>query len=142
VARKKPPAEILHSDEERGSVLFVLFIPSKTKDGDDLPDGEDQQLWAETVGDVLAEEFGGATAMPVARGKWLNDDGKIISEDVILIHSYARPSHAEDDKKLRRIAAMLHRMGKRTKQGEVGVVIDGVFHRIRRFPLADAESSK
>ena len=80
--------------------------------------------------------------MPVARGKWLNDDGKIISEDVILIHSYAPQSRAEDEERLHRIAIILHRMGKRTKQGEVGVVIDGVFHRIRRFPLADAETSK
>lgn len=137
--RKKPPAEILHSEEEHGSVLFVCFIPSKTKDGEDLPGGEDQQLWAEAVGDVLTEQFGGSTAMPIAKGKWLNDDSKIITEDVILIHSYASQSHAEDEDRLHQIAVILHRMGKRTKQGEVGVVIDGIFHRIRRFPLADAE---
>jgi hypothetical protein len=107
-----------------------------------FPAGEDQQQWAESVGDTLAEVYGGATTMPIAKGKWLNDDGKIITEEVILIHSYVRLSHMEDEEKLQRIARILHRMGKRTKQGEVGVVIDGVFHRIRRFPLADAEESE
>lgn len=139
MARKKLPAKILHSEEELGSILFVLFIPSKTKDGDDLPGGEDQQQWAEAVGDVLTEVYGGATEMPMAKGKWLNDDGKIITEDVILIHSYVRPRHMKEEARLQRVARILHRMGKRTKQGEIGVVIDGVFHRIRRFPLADAE---
>lgn len=70
MARKKRlPAEILHSEEELGSILFVLFIPSKTKDGDDLPGGEDQQQWAAAVGDVLTEVYGGATEMPIAKGK-------------------------------------------------------------------------
>ncbi len=137
VARQGPPSE-----EEPGSILFVVFIPSKTKDGDDLPQGEDQQQWAEAVGDLLAQVYGGATEVPVAKGKWLNDDGKIITEEVILIHSYVRPSQMDDDGKLRQVARILHRMGKRTKQGEIGVVIDGVFHRIRRFPLADAEQSR
>lgn len=139
MARKKLPAEILHSEEELGSILIVVFIPSKTKDGEDLPAGEDQQQWAEAVGDVLTEVYGGATEMPIAKGKWLNDDGKIITEEVILIHSYVRPSHMEEEGRLQQFAKILHRMGKRTKQGEVGVVIDGVFHRIRRFPLADEE---
>ena len=57
--------------------------------GDDFPAGEDQQQWAEAIGDILAEVYGGATAMPVAKGKWFNDKtGKIVTEDVILIHSY------------------------------------------------------
>jgi hypothetical protein len=139
VARQKLPPEILHSEEESGSILLVLFIPSKTKDGKDLPRGEDQQQWAEAVGDVLTEVYGGPTEMPIAKGKWLNDDGKIITEDVILIHSYVRPSHMQEEERLQKVAKILHRMGKRTKQGEVGVMIDGVFHRIRRFPLADEE---
>jgi hypothetical protein len=30
----------------------------------------------------------------------------------------------------------LHRMGKETNQGEIAVVIGGIFHRIRKFDLA------
>ena len=60
---------------------------------------------------------------------------------VLTRHAAQRPP-MEDEENLQRVARILHRMGKRTKQGEVGVVIDGVFHRIRRFPLADAEESE
>jgi hypothetical protein len=141
-SRKKAPAEILHSEEEPASVLFVVFIPSKTKDGDDLPAGEDQQMWADAVSDVLTRQFGGATIMPVAKGKWGNDEREIITEEVVLVHSYAQPSHAEEENRLHQIAVILHRMGKRTKQGEVGILIDGIFHKIRKFPLADAEDSE
>jgi hypothetical protein len=139
---KKTHTEIFHSEPEPGSVLFVLFMPSKTKDGDDLPAGQDQELWASNVGDVLTEAFNGATQMPVAKGKWLNDNGKIISEAIVLLHSYASDKDAENEGKLQNIAKILHRMGHVTKQGEVGLVIDGIFHRIRRFPLAQEEVSK
>jgi hypothetical protein len=33
-------------------------------------------------------------------------------------------------------------MGKQTQQGEVAIIIDGVFHRIRKFPKADRRSGK
>ena len=116
--------------------MIVLFIPSKTDKGKELPHGEDQKLWADAAGRVLAEQFGGSTEMPVAKGMWLNDDGEIISEPVILMHSYARQSHVEDDAKMEKLARFLHRMGKKTQQGEVAIVIDNVLHRIRKFPKA------
>lgn len=31
-------------------------------------------------------------------------------------------------------------MGKKTDQGEIGIVVDNVFHKIRKFPLANEES--
>src|SRR5262249_49078990 len=118
-------------------VLFVLFIPSKDKDGGPLPRGEDQQLWADAAGDLLARIFGGATIMPPAKGKWLNEEtATIITEEVVLVHSYARGGDAADEQKLMELAKFLHRMGKKTRQGEVAVVIGDVFHRIRKFNLA------
>jgi hypothetical protein len=126
----------LGSEDEPNGVLFVLFIPSKDKDGDPLPRGEDQQLWANTAGDLLTNFFGGATIMPPAKGKWLNEEtGTIITEEVVLVHSYARGGDAADEEKLVELAKFLHRMGKTTKQGEVAVVIGDVFHRIRKFTL-------
>jgi hypothetical protein len=93
-------------------------------------------MWASAAGDLLTELFGGATEMPPARGKWLNEDtGRIITEEVILIHSYARTSHVNDEARIKRLASFLHRMGRETNQGEVAVVIGDVFHRIRRFTL-------
>jgi hypothetical protein len=91
-------------------------------------------MWASAAGRLLAELFGGATKMPPAQGMWLNDKtNEIIVEEVILIHSYARNSHATDEARIRQLANFLHRMGRETNQGEVAVVIDNVFHRIRQF---------
>ena len=58
---------------------------------------------------------------------------EIITEDVILLHSYARGGDAADDDKIRQIAEFCHRMGRETNQGEVALIIDGIFHRMRRF---------
>lgn len=126
--------DIFGSEAEPNSILFVLFIPSKDKDGNDL---SDQEMWANAAGDLLSELFGGATIMPPAKGKWFNDETKqIITEQVILIHCYARPSYAKDVDRLKQLARFLHRMGKETNQGEIAFVIDNEFRRIRKFTLA------
>ncbi len=126
-------AEVLGSEPEPNGTLFVLFVPSKDRDGNDLPD---QQLWASAAGRLLSELFGGATQMPPARGMWLNEEtGQIITEEIILVHCYARSSHVNDEARLRQLAEFLHRLGRETNQGEVVVVIGDVLHRIRRFTL-------
>ncbi len=90
-----PHAQILGSEESTNDVLFVLFIPSKDKDGMDLID---QDVWANAAGDMLSELFGGATIMPPAKGKWLNEDSQtIITEEIVLVHSYARGIHANNE---------------------------------------------
>ncbi len=127
----------LGSEDEPNGVLFVVFIPSKDKDGGPLPRGQDQQLWADAAGDLLTRMFGGATIMPPAKGKWLNEEtDTIITEEVVLVHSYARGGDAVAEEELLDLAKFLHRMGKKTKQGEVAVVIGDVLHRIRKFKLA------
>ncbi len=133
----KAQANILGSEMELGNVLFVLFIPSKDKNDKDLRDVE---LWASAAGEKLTELFGGATEMPPAKGKWFNDQSnKVIRESVVLIHSYATEAKANDEKRIRTLAEFLHRMGRETNQGEVAVVIDGVFHRIQKFNLGEAK---
>jgi hypothetical protein len=56
-----------------------------------------------------------------------------------LIHSYATEAKANDEDRIKALAQFLHRMGRDTNQGEVAVVIDGVFHRIRKFNLGEAK---
>lgn len=130
-------ASLLGSEHEPNGILFVLFIPSKDKDGNPLPRGEDQQMWANAAGDLLTKLFNGSTQMPPAKGKWLNDEtNEIITEEIVLVHSYAHVDRANDESRLKSLAEFLHRMGKNTKQGEIAVVIGDVFHRIRSFKLA------
>jgi hypothetical protein len=126
-------AEFLGSEPEPNGTLSVLFIPSKDREGNDLAD---QQMWASAAGRLLSELFGGATQMPPAKGMWLNEEtGQIITEEIILVHCYARSSHVNDEARVRQLAEFLHRMGRETNQGEVVVVIGDVLHRIRRFTL-------
>jgi hypothetical protein len=95
-------------------------------------------MWANAAGDLLTKLFGGATQMPPAKGKWLNDEtNDIITEEIVLIHSYAHIDHTTDEARLQSLAEFLHRMGKKTNQGEIAVVIGDVFHRIRNFKLAN-----
>lgn len=134
--------EIFGSEAEPNGCLIVLFIPSKTDKGEELPDGEDQALWADAAGEVLCEQFGGCTEMPKAKGMWRNDAGEVIKESVVLIHCYARPSDVEDEGKMEELAKFLHRMGKRMRQGEVVFEIDNILYRIRKFTKADRRQSK
>jgi len=123
-------SEILTSETEPNSKLFFLFIPSKDKDGNDL---SDQDMWATAAADMFTRIFGGATEMPPAKGKWYNEESdEIITEAVVLVHSYARDS-AISQESLQRIAEFSHRMGRETSQGEVALLVDGVFHRMRHF---------
>lgn len=123
-------SEILASETEPNSKLFVLFIPSKDKHGNDLPD---QDIWATAAADMFTKVFGGATEMPPAKGKWYNEESEeIITEAVVLVHSYARDS-AITRENIQRIAEFCHRMGRETNQGEVALLVDGVFHRMRDF---------
>lgn len=123
-------SEILASETEPNSKLFVLFIPSKDKDGNEL---SDQDMWASAAADMFTRIFGGATEMPPAKGKWYNEQsGEVITESVVLVHSYARNS-AISEKNLKHVAEFSHRMGRETRQGEAALIIDGVFHRMRDF---------
>jgi len=83
---------------------------------------------------LLTEINGGATAMPPAEGGWLNDKGKVVWENPVIVYSFIRP----DDflKKLPGVRAFLHRMGRETNQGEVAFEFDGRFYRIRKFDSA------
>jgi hypothetical protein len=109
VSRVPTHQDLLGSEPEPNGTLFVLFIPSKDKDGADLPD---QEMWASAAGRLMSELFGGATQMPPARGMWLNEEtGQVIVEEVILIHCYARISHVNDEARIKALATFLHRMG-------------------------------
>lgn len=125
-------AEIFNS-EVASDTLIVLFIPGKDKDDHELPD---QELWATAAGKLMGMLFGGVTRMPTAFGGWLNPEtNKLITEPVILIHSYVRAADMASREKLEQLALFLHRMGRETNQGEIAVLIGETFHRIRKFTL-------
>ena len=74
MAKPRSHREVLGSEEALGSILFVFFIPSKTKDGEPLPAGQDQKLWADAAGEMLTEQFDGATEMPPIETALINGE--------------------------------------------------------------------
>lgn len=109
-------------------VLVILFIPTKDKNGKDLSDAD---FWLNAGITVLSEEFGGATVMAPAEGAWCSPEGLVIREKVHLVHSYGNPN--SDLSCFESIADFMHRLGRMTNQGEIGIVVDGVFHRITDY---------
>jgi len=58
------PKTILGSEEEPNGTLFVLFIPSKDKNGKAL---NDQDMWANAAGDLLAKLLAAPPSCPLRR---------------------------------------------------------------------------
>lgn len=114
--------------------LFILFVPSRDKNGVELAD---HHQWVEAAAKLMGRLFGGSTIMPPARGAWLNPEtDELIMEDVVLVHSYTESAQATEPDVLEEIGRFVHRLGKETNQGEIGIVLNNVFHRIRNFTLA------
>jgi hypothetical protein len=112
-----------------GGSEVTIFIPSKNKLGEDI----DQQHWRTCALETLGRLFRGATAFPPGKGVWRNDErgGELIFEETIMITSYV-PEH-ELKKRVQDLRRFLHRFGRETNQGEIGLVINGTYYPITTF---------
>ena len=120
----------LGSGPPAGTLQLTLFIPSLDAQGAPI----NQAAWAEDALRVLGTLFRGATAFPPGRGVWRNDSegGALLFEDVVMITSYADPN-ALTDEALLSLRHFLHRLGRETGQGEIGLVIGGEYHGITEY---------
>ena len=67
---------------------------------------------------------------------WRNDaTSELVYDDTVMVTSYV-PDGALTDDAVDALRAFLHRMGRRARQGEVGVVIDNEYYGITEY---DAE---
>lgn len=118
-----------HLPAQHKALLLVLFVPSVDREARSV----DQEGWTRKSLELLGKLFGGATAFPRAQGVWRDDErgGRLVWDEPVIVHCYA----SEVD--LKRRAAQLavgqfcREMGRSTKQGEVGLVIDNVYHAVR-----------
>lgn len=116
-------------------VLIILFIPTQDRSSKPLPDAK---MWLNAGISLLSDLFGGATVM-TAQGCWSNPKtSEIVMEDVYLIHSYVSVVDAKNIHNFWKLGNFLHRMGTKANQGEIGVVVDQVFHRITNYRKVDA----
>jgi hypothetical protein len=118
----------LGADDTTSPQAFTIYIPNKDRDGNPIPD---PQAWIEEAIELMCEINGGATAMPPVDGAWKNEQGAVIRENPVVVYSYIAAEAFTAA--LPRIREFLHRMGRRTNQGEIAVEYDGRFYHIRRF---------
>ncbi len=95
----------------------------------------DQDKWAEAGLEMFGRVFGGATAHPKAQGIWRDDErgGALIKDEPVVIHCYMTPEDIHDRAKQAELGGFCRRMGRQTKQGEVGLVIGDEYFAIRDF---------
>jgi hypothetical protein len=118
----------LHSDRRQD--LVIVIVPSHDKREQALPD---QDQWAYAACNLLGELFGGATAFRALAGVYKAPDGRILTDQPILVESYVARDDLENVDNLRTLLAFLKRMGRETDQQAVGLVVNHVFHEITRF---------
>lgn len=124
------PHEVFRSALPTGTSLIVAFVPSKDRDGQPI----DQVHWVDEVLTTLGRLFRGATAYPRGRGVWRDDErgGTLVTEEPVIVFSYVAEG-ALTIESLTDLYHTLSRMGRETKQGEVGVVIDGKYYGITDY---------
>jgi hypothetical protein len=116
----------------RKRVLTVLFIPSVERDG---VTKVDQARWTNAALEFFGRTFGGATAYPRAKGVWRDDErgGVLVRDHPIILHCYMRPQAIEDPEGQAALGAFCRKMGRETKQGEVGLVISNEYFAFTDF---------
>lgn len=133
--RKIPlrPEAWLGSSQPAGTLIMVLFVPSVDRDGAKI----DHEWWVTAALETMGTLFRGATAYPRARGVWRDDarGGVLRFEEPTIVTCYADPK-AVTGVARSRLRAFLHRLGRETNQGEVGIVIGNTYYGITDF---DAE---
>ena len=114
----------------RAADLLVLYIPSHDRDNQPI----EQDVWVEKALDFLGKTFHGATAFPKARGVWRDDErgGRLVFDEPVIIQCYTSLKLVTS--KSQELGAFLTEMGRDTRQGAVGFVIDNEFFEIP-FPL-------
>lgn len=123
-------ASALGSETQVRSSLLVVFVPNMDRENQPVLDAG---LWAIQCRELFARLFGGATQFPGALGSWYDEENDVmVNEETILVQSYA-PDDQVTQERIERLAEFCHRFGRETNQGEVGVLYDGTFHRIRRY---------
>lgn len=116
----------------RRTVLVVLFVPSVERDG---ITPIDQEYWADAALETFGLLFGGATAFPRAKGVWRDDEmgGVLVEDQPVVIHCYTTPADIADADRLSRLGSFCRRLGRDTRQGEVGLVIGDEYLAFRDF---------
>jgi hypothetical protein len=108
----------------------MIFVPSADRSGKKLRGPS----WTRPVLRTLGKLFRGATAYPKGLGVWRDDraGGRLVFDDTTIVFSYVAPTDLTNES-LGELRAFLHRMGRETNQGEMGLVLDGHYIGMTTF---------
>jgi hypothetical protein len=111
-----------------------MFVPSVERDG---RTAIDQDRWVDAALDMLGRVFGGATAYPKAKGIWRDDErgAALVKAEPVVVHCYTTRSDIQNSKNLAELASFCRTMGRRARQGEVGLIIGDEYFAIRDFSV-------
>ena len=128
--RAEGAARALGASEPLGTAHLMIFVPSADRDGRKLKG----PTWTKPTLRTLGKLFRGATAYPEGLGVWRNDeaDGKLVFDETTIVFSYVAPADLTTAT-LGELRTFLHRLGRETNQGEVGLVLDGHYIGITEF---------
>jgi hypothetical protein len=116
------------ADEPSYSSRLGVYIPSHDKNGRLV----DQNPWVDEIMSTLCRYFGGATALPPAKGIWRNPETDVdIIDAPVYVYSYIKPAFIRDA--FPALKDVLHRMGRETNQGAVAGDVDNQFFTISSF---------
>ncbi len=119
-----------------GTLQITLFIPSV--DRHDAPIA--QEHWREQALRALGRLFRGATAFPPGRGVWRDDTtGDLVFDDTVMVTSYIADD-ALTEAALASLRGFLHRLGRETNQGEVGLIVENQYYGITEFDTDDGDN--
>ena len=120
---------VARGSRKQKAVLIVLFVPSVDRNERPI----DQDRWSGRALEVLGTLFGGATAFPRARGVWRDDQRarRLVWDEPVIVHCYASAADVRREGNQRALGEFCDEMGRATNQGEVGLVVDNVYHAIR-----------
>ena len=123
-------ARALGASQPLGTAHLMIFVPSADRNGKKLRGPS----WTQPVLRTLGRLFRGATAYPKGLGVWRDDQagGKLVFDDTTIIFSYIAPKDLTNEC-LHELRAFLHRLGRETNQGEMGLVLDGHYIGMTTF---------
>src|SRR5258708_35946747 len=116
----------------RKRVLVVLFVPSVERAGT-MP--IDQPRWVDSALEMFGRVFGGATAYPRAKGIWRDDDkgGALVKDQPVVVHCYTTAVDIQDSRKLAELGNFCRMLGRKARQGEVGLIIGDEYFAVHDF---------
>ena len=116
-------------DGRRTDCTVIIAIPSHQKDLKSVV--KDQDQWADSALTLFTELYKGATSFRAIAGGFRDDEGLFMRDEPILVESLATRCEVMDQDKLKALGEFAFRMGKKTKQHSVFVVIENTRHFLR-----------